>query len=411
MKKLKSSAIYYALFLSIIISLFLGGMILFSSANRQFISQMDMQDRLIENAYSGVEYGLANYQEMQNGKVLELDLFDQQIDSVDLKKKTWGAFTAIESTAHHKNQSYSKLALAGQINTDNGPNLYLTDQGRPFSICGETKIEGKCVIPKAGVKRAYIEGKNYAGKQMIYGSISDAEKSLPKINNEFTRNLNEFDAEIVDWEDTDSVVVSFSEIGKHFIAGSYLSLKDVFVEGQVIIEAKDSIFVSASTHLDKVILKSEVIYIESGFVGNAQFFASERIVLEDQVLLNYPSVLGLIETTIPKEQSAEILIGEKSQVLGSVFAISEAPNFRMPIQISIDRDAEVDGLVYCQGRIQLKGTVNGNLYTQKFYLETPSSKYENHLLDAKILDQLPADFVSVSLFENTNTLTQIAWLD
>ncbi len=40
---------------------------------------MDMQDRLIENAYSGVEYGLANYQEMQNGKVLELDLFDQQI--------------------------------------------------------------------------------------------------------------------------------------------------------------------------------------------------------------------------------------------------------------------------------------------------------------------------------------------
>ena len=133
--------------------------------------------------------------------------------------------------------------------------------------------------------------------------------------------------------------------------------------------------------------------------------------LKNKVLLKYPSVLGLIETLIPNEYSAEILIGAKSQVLGSVFAISEAPNFRMPVQISIDKDAEVDGLVYCQGRTQLKGTVNGNLYTQKFYLETPSSKYENHLLDAKILNSLPSDFVSVSLFENSNTLTQITWLN
>ena len=231
MIKLKSAAIYYALFLSVIISLFLGGMILFSSANRQFINQMDMQDRLMKNAYSGIEYGLANSQEMLAGKELELDLFEKGIDSVNLTKKTWGAYTAIQSTAHHKNATYSKLVLAGQLNEANAPNLYLTDQGRPFSICGETRIEGKCQIPKAGVKRAYIEGKNYTGKEMIYGSSSDAEKSLPKVNMEFTKNLSHFDAEILDWEPQDSIVVSFSEPGEHYIGGSYITLEDIYLQG------------------------------------------------------------------------------------------------------------------------------------------------------------------------------------
>lgn len=411
MLRLKSSSIYYALFLSVIFGLFLGGMILFSSLNRQFSAQLDVRDILLDNAKSGIEYGQANYQELKVNEPQEIQLFGEGIDSVRIEKKQWGAFTIISSTAHHNKWSRSKVALSGQMNNPSDPNLYLVDQGRPFSLCGATKLEGKCMIPKAGVKRAYIEGKNYQGDKMIYGTTGVSERSLPAVSPDFISNISASTGEIRIWEnDQDSVVNSFAEEGIHFIDDNFTSLENIYLSGQIIIESKDSIYVSASAQLDHVILKSPVIYIEKGFIGTAQFLATERIVLEEEVTLLYPSVVGIIESDFSKEKNAQITIGEKSHVIGSVFALSENPNFRLPVQLSIEKEAEVDGLVYCQGRVQLKGTVKGNLFTQKFYLETAASKYENHLLDAKILNALPEDFVYISLFENANPLTQIQWL-
>jgi hypothetical protein len=412
MLRLKSSSIYYALFLSVVFGLFLGGMILFSSLNRQFSAQLDVQDILRSNAKSGIQYGQANYQELEVNKPQEINLFGEGIDSVLIEKKQWGAFTIISSTAHHKSSSVNKVALSGQMNNPSDPNLYLVDQGRPFSLCGATKLEGKCMIPKAGVKRAYIEGKNYQGDKMIYGTTGVSERSLPTINKDFVASLQKLSGEIRIWEDDqDSIVNSFSNEGLHFIVDHSAALENIYLNGQIVIEAKDSIFVGASSQLENVIIKSPVIYIEKGFVGTAQFLASERIVLEDEVTLLYPSVLGIIESDISKERNAQITVGEGSHVLASVFPLSENPNFRLPVQLSIEKEAEVDGLVYCQGRTQLKGTVKGNLFTQKFYLETAASKYENHLLDAQILDALPDDFVYISLFENANPLTQIQWLE
>lgn len=409
--RLKSSSIYYALFMSLIISLFLGGMILFSSVSKQFSSQLELEDRLIQNAHSGIEYGLASAQELEFDKKTEVDLFEEQIDSVAITKTKWGAFTVISSQAHLKNKSYQKTSLAGQTNEVNSPNLYLVDQGRAVSLSGETRIEGKCLAPESGFKRAYIEGKNYQGTQMVYGSLSKSEKSLPKIQDNFASEILSFSGLIEKWEDVDSVEVPFSETGKHFIDDNFVSLQNTYLKGQLVLEAKDSIFVGRNAQLDQVILKSRVIYIEKGFVGTAQFFATEKIVLEEEVTLTYPSVLGLLEQESPKIQQNLIQIGAKSRVLGSVFAVSEHPNFRLPVQIDVAKESQVDGLVYCQGKTQLKGTVNGSLYTQKFYLETPSSKYENHLLDAQILDDLPQGFIYISLFETNNPLTQLQWLD
>lgn len=397
--------------MSLIISLFLGGMILFSSVSKQFSSQLALEDRLIQNAQSGVQYGLANANEMNFNSPVELDLFSEQIDSVSITKTKWGAYAVISSEAHAKKKSYSKTALAGQINEANDPNLYVVDYGRPISLSGETRIEGKCLAPESGFKRAYIEGKNYQGDMMVYGSLSSSEKSLPSVTENFSDDLLNFSGLIEKWDNQDSIDISFAEQGKHFIDDNFVSLRNVYLKGQMVLEVKDSIFVSKDSQLDQVILKSKVIYIESGFVGSAQFFASERIVLEDEVVLKYPSVLGLMEGETPIEKQNKIEIGKRSRVLGTVFALSDNPNFRLPIQIDISKESQIVGLVYCQGKTQLKGTVNGSLYTQKFYLETASSKYENHLLDAQILDDLPENFVYASLFQSTNPLTQLQWLD
>lgn len=412
MTKVKASAIYYALFLSVIIALILGSMILYSNLNRQFGNFIDVREILMDNAKSGIAYGQANFRELPYNNPMDLRLFGEKIDSVKITKKQWGAFTILSSEAHHNNQTYSKIALCGEVNNETDPNLFIADQGRAISICGETRIEGLCHLPKSGIKRAYIEGKNYTGTEMVYGRQLVSASNLPPIDDDFINHFEDISGNIFLWDDNeDTIHNSFENEAIHYINDNVTSLENIYVSGHVIIESKDSIFVGASTKLNNVILKSKVVYIEEGFVGTAQIIASKKIILEENVTLLYPSVLGLIEDEFPKKKSSEIMIADNSMVFGSVFLLSRESNFRKPVQLSIGHQSEVDGLVYCQGKTQLKGKVNGALYSQKFYLKTPSSSYENHLLDAQILDQLPEDFVYINLLQSTNQLKRIEWLN
>lgn len=411
MKKLKASSIYYALFLSIVIALVLGSMVLFSGMNRQFASQLEVEEILMNNALSGIEYAQANFQELPNRQSQTIRLFNDGIDSVKITKKQWGAFTILESTSLHNQKKYTKIALTGQQNSTNDPTLFVADQGRPIALCGDVRLEGAIQIPESGLKRAYIEGKNYTGDKMFYGTKSNSERNLPPIDELFLSQVFDVQAEILQWDQSeDSIQVSFAETGKHFISDSYTSLVNIVIDGQVMIESRDSIFVGATAELNHVILKSPIIYFENGFTGNAQVFASHKIVLGENVCLKYPSVLGLIEEEFPKETNAEITLSERSQVIGSVFLLSRNENFRLPVQLNVAAESQIDGLVYCKGKTQLCGTVNGHLYTDKFYLKTKASTYENHLLDAKVLDQLPEDFIYINLLKGENQLTRLAWL-
>ena len=407
--RLKASSIYYALFLCVIIGLFLGGMILFAGINKQFEARIDIQDRLMNNANSGIEYGLTNYREISE-EGSELLLFDSQIDSVNVHRKVWGAFEVIASEAHHGKFHSNKVTLCGHLKDPSESNLFVADLGRPISLCGETRLEGKCLLPKAGLERAYIEGQNYKGDKMVYGSEGIAERSLPATNQGFRDQITSIKGDVQQWDNPDSVNHSFHEEAIHFVHDGVVSLKDNSLNGYVYLDVRDSIFVGKDAQLDHVILRARVVYIQQGFKGNLQAYATERITLEEEVQLTYPSVLGIVEERFPEKENATITIGQKSQVLGSIFAISESPNFRLPVQISVEEEAIVHGLVYAQGRMQLKGIVNGSVYTSKFYLETPSSKYENHLLNAKIKNELPDDFVYIPIMETDEPLTKIEWL-
>jgi hypothetical protein len=412
MKKIQSTAMYYALFLSVIFALLLGGFILFSGFNQNFAMQMDVEETLMDNANSGIAYAQANYRELQNNVPIELRLFGEGIDSVQLTKKNWGAFIVIESTAIHKNKRSTKLALLGASSTKKQPNLYIPDNGKPISICGETRIEGQCFLPKTGLKRAYIDGKNYQGERLIFGTVAESEKQLPPVQTSFFEAIEVLGGNVQEWDqDVDSLSVSFGDEAVHLVADGFMNLSKKVIRGQLLLEAKDSIFVGKDTQLENAILKSKIVYIEAGFSGTVQIFATEKIILEDFVLLKYPSVLGMVETEFPTLTAMTMEIGEKSQVIGSVFLISKSPNFRLLPALSIATSAEVDGLVYCEGKTQLKGIIKGSLFTEKLFLKTASSAYENHLLDAQILDQLPERFIAANLLEETTLLKRIAWLN
>ncbi|MBL7897242.1 MAG: hypothetical protein JNJ99_01820 [Crocinitomicaceae bacterium] len=410
---IRSSSIYYALFLSTVIAVLLGSLVLFSAMNRQLSNHLEIENVLSSNSESGIQYGLAKHYEMDFETPLPLRLYSNGIDSVILLKKRWGAHRIIESTAVHGNLSNTHIALTGSHPSEKMPNLYVPDNGKPIVVCGDTHLEGNLLLPISGIKRGTIEGQNYSDVSLFYGVKSYSNKVLPEFQSSIIENLIPDSADFLVWDNTmDSVANSFTQRTQHYLSDSYIFLNDVYAHGNVILESKDSIIVGANAEIEYVILKSPVIVFQNGFKGNVQAFASKKITLEENSCLTYPSVLGIFEAKFPEKESASICFHSSSQMIGSVFLISQQPDFRFPVQLNMAEDSQIDGLVYCTGTTQLSGTVNGSLYTNGLSLTTPTSKYENHILNGKILNQLPEEFVFIDLLESNNELlTVITWLD
>jgi len=408
--KIKASAIQYALVLIVVMALLLGGLVLFSGATRKIQTQFQLQEEVRFNAYSGIEYGKAFANELSFNKPTQIILFERGIDSVEVTKKTWGAYQVIVSKAFHRSTRSEAVAMIGHLSENNQPSLYLADLGNPLGLCGKTKISGQCELPKRGVKRTYIAGQNYIGDKLIYGTTTTSKAQLPEVNQTL---LNQIHLPVLvtkrNWESEDSIVNSFVNEPLYYYESGSISIDANYIQGQVIIESDDSIFVSRLAQLDQVILKSPVVYFESGFEGSVQVFASHKITLEEDVTLLYPSVLSVIETN-RYESISGIELGEGSRVLGSIFLTSETPDFRKEILLDIQEKAAVYGLAYCNGKTQLKGKVNGQLLTKKFYLKTPSSAYENHLLNAEIINDLPADFAVIPLLGSDQKYKTVSWL-
>ena len=409
--KVNSSAIQFALILSVIIALLLGGLILFSGVNKNLQTQFKIQEQVMLNATSGIEYGKAFSNELSLNSPQFIRLYDEGVDSVEITKKNWGAYLVFLSKGHHKNYEFQKIAMVGQQTKGITESLYLADLGNPLSVCGKTRLSGKCAIPKRGIKRAYIAGQNYIGNRLVYGTSTVSESQLPSINKSILSQINTpFLVEQLAWEQKDSIVNSFSNDPVYYYENGPINLSNIFVKGQVIIESADSIFVSKSAELDNVILRSPVVHFEQGFIGQVQVFSDYKIRLENDVILKYPSVLGLIELA-PKAEVSGIEIGENSKVLGSVFLTSEKPDFRKEIRLDIQKGAAIFGLAYCNGKTQVKGKINGHLFTKKFYLKTASSSYENHLLNAEIYNDLPEAFVLIPLLDEFNKYVTLTWLN
>ena len=403
MKKLKTnisaSAIQYAVILAVIIAFLLGGLVLFSGMNRQIQSQFDFQDRLRRNAISGIEYGKAFNEKLKIGIPHDIVLFEDGIDSIEITKKYWGAYMVLVSKAKHHNQVLTKLAMIGHTVKSDQPSLYLADLGSPLGLCGQTKIEGSCQLPKRGVKRAYIAGQHYVGNKLIYGPVSTSETRLPEMNRALLDQMyTPLPMAPLPWEQIDTITNSFEDPPLRFFSEGPISIDAGVVSGQVMIESADSIYVDGDAELEHVILKSPIVYFEEGFEGCVQVLAEHRVITEPHVKLVYPSVISVVERT-PQVSNSTIQLGEHSAVIGSVVLTSRQPDFRKEVLLDIQPGAMVAGQAFCNGKTQLKGKVNGQLFTKKFYLKTASSTYENHLLNAEIIQDLPDNFFGYSTFK------------
>ncbi|MEZ5199162.1 MAG: hypothetical protein R2764_23105 [Bacteroidales bacterium] len=74
-------------------------------------------------------------------------------------------------------------------------------------------------------------------------------------------------------------------------------------------------------------------------------------------------------------------------------------------------DVELSGQIYWDGIFDFKGKVYGSVACKKFLLKTPSSIYENHLMDVRIdLESLSKHYTGIELTGTERVKKVIQWL-
>ncbi|MFA6924754.1 MAG: hypothetical protein WC223_10945 [Bacteroidales bacterium] len=418
-KKYKSSTLIYAVFIQIFILIICGSLILLSFYNRMYVESIIKKDKLIYNANSGINIlisksDIANYNEKKY-----YSLFENSDDSVELLKKRWGIFDVFISTAKWKKNEIQKIALVGSILPDSEKiALFLTNSKNPLYVCGNTLIKGKCYLPEDGAARAYIEGKSFSGNKLVDGKINKSTNVIP-LPNQILQDLSitnlrkEYSKDsIFDFEKAklpDTIRNSFSERTLILYQKNKFSLQQYLI-GNIIAISDNSIIVTRDCKANDIIICAPFVKIEKGFEGKLQVLASDSIVVEEECNLNYPSALLLVNEDI-KDFNPFIRIMEKSKINGVVYQFKKNIQSNHNAFVYISKDVKINGQVYSNGMIEQKGTIYGSVYCNKFILKTPSSYYENHLLDATIdISKLSKYYVGAIFFNTIGKRKIVKWL-
>lgn len=413
---LKGGALLNAIFFFIILSSIGGSLILLSYHKRVEFTQIEQKERLIDNAESGINYALGFPQKTPLNQEVIIDLFGLGKDSVELLKKPWGMFELLTSKAYTKKSSFTKVALIGSKHKKNY-SIYLSDQNKPLSIAGKTIIKGSCFLPKSGIKRAYIEGQSFVGTSLVKGKIHESQPFLPGLNTSLiehnsallSHNVNSSAADELLFEDNDSISNDFQTTPLFFNFQTPLEIQNKVISGNVILRSDVSIFIRKNAELNNVLCYAPSIKVESGFEGTLQLFARDSILVASNTYLSYPSTIGLISDKSTK--SGQIFVGQKTVINGAVFAYSNG-NKKLNLEVNTEKSSVINGLIYCDGKLDHQGKVNGSIMCNSFILKTPSSIYENHLLNAVVdVSALPSGFIRPKLMSDDHANALVKWVE
>lgn len=374
--------------------------------HRCVVNQALLMKRIELNLQSGVQWLLASPDSIVRFE-RTWDLFGEGVDSVSVTRQPWGLYEVGTVAAYAGPARRTKAFLMGRGNVA-AHAIYLADNGIPLSVSGETSILGPCKLPKAGVQSVQVEGFHYPGADPVHGKISSSSFDLPPVNKAVISHLEKlfdtspggdgWDIATVESIERDTLRRSFTEVPALLYRHGALDLRNVY-DGQLVILSDSLIRIAAGAELRDVILIAPAIVIQEGFRGNAQFFATDSIRIGKGCSLYYPSAIGLLKRDFHVNQPS-IVIGENSHIEGILMAFQEVQDLQQTVIRTADH-VLVTGQIYADGFLELHGKVHGEVICRKFILKTPSSVYENYLVNA-VIDpgKLPAQYVGPALFSS-----------
>ena len=403
----------YSLLLSLILSI-----VIFITVNSSIVESLLFRKSIIQyrevinhslNSISGVYLSLeTNLVEQES---IDLQIIPNGNDSVRVLMQKWGVFDLVTSYAIKNGRVMAKKTAMIGSEPNNSKCLILSNSNRPLALSGKTTIQGDCVLPKLGVKRAYIEGQNFQGKQLIEGNITyNTLSNVPstykiKYRNAFNGNFENSGSIIYYSSEVDSLINPFSHPRIILLCENETTITGYY-KGNIIIYSNETLNINATSKLTDVQVIAGSIHIKSAGNCSGQFFAKENIECSNSQLV-YPSILALNEAS--NESNDNGIFISNSTIDGGVYLETAIIHKKKKPGITVKDNSIVRGQLVSNSWVDLRGKVIGQVITNYFFLKTASSVYENHLLEASITNR---DFPkSFPLYAQTGKKTIAKWVD
>jgi len=396
---LKASSLLYAIFVCLIVSLLCGSLIIIFNYQYRLKQQYFIEEELVRaSAANFLQVINTRGAQETEGKIQ----FNDERFTTSYTVSKWGFYNLVKTKTVFKKDTLYKVALVGEASKKEKLALYLSDLDKPLNIGGSTKIKGDVKISKYGVKPAYINNQSYTGTKLVYGTIGVSGKRLPELQqlDEGTGNQKMIEV-LLEELSGKSLYNSFYKPTIVVNADGIHDISNVSLSGNIILQSKDSVCIKNTTALNDVLVKAPSVVFDDNFIGVVQVFSKKNVSLKKGVQLQYPSSIYIAHDS---ENKIEVLLEDKSKLAGGIVLTGNSYQSSLNRMVTIDKGASVIGDVYCYGKTQLKGKVVGSVYTDRFYLKTASSIYENYIVGGEINRlALPSNFIRLPLFLNKNT--------
>jgi hypothetical protein len=188
-----------------------------------------------------------------------------------------------------------------------------------------------------------------------------------------------------------------------------IQLSHMNIDGHVIIQSDSLIEVDQTTTFSNVILIAPVIRIKRNVIGAFQAIASDSIIVEKNCTLLYPSALVLLKDKRVSSQNT-ITVMDSSVVNGVIFTLADSSDMEKS-KVELGTQTIMNGVVYVQGYLSLKGKVNGSVLANYLLYQKTPSMFINYLVDAVInRNKLSPYYIGPEVFDNYKMRDLIQWV-
>jgi hypothetical protein len=422
--KIKSGALQFTVFVSVLIALLMVGLILYAYT---FIYMKEQSKGAIENIQlSNIGIQTLLEQKEFNTDTVQVGFIEKENQTIKVHLSQWGIFEKGVSTCQFRKKEFTKIAIIGSLlNTDESPTLFLQETYNALIVVGTTTVKGIAYLPEQGVNSGYIAGQSYYGSQLVYGSIKKSSKELPQPKKSLLETV-EYDLkqyrpldqdDYISLEKNSRIINSFKKKTKSIYFKNPIILENKIITGNIIIKSETSIVVKNTALLKDVILIAPIIEIEDETTGVFQAIASKKITVGKACKLSYPSALVLFQDNKnnPDEIAADsmdnkIFIDSKSVIKGNVCYFQTKTTSDFQTQILLEKEANIKGQVYCNGNFDIRGTVSGSVITKQFLANQSGSVFVNHIYNGTIENQNIPNIYGGIVLEQEQPKTILKWL-
>jgi hypothetical protein len=387
----RAHSLLYAIYICLIVALLCGALLYISGLYNRLNLFYSSHEQLYAHNESLINYVVGSG--IQNNKPLPDN--DEEISS-SFSVRPYGLLSLIIAQSSVADDTLTSAHFAGYSPAEN--NMFVTNFGRALSYSGTVTINAKKQLPKDYLNGIYIENK--LNDLKVNNPISISGPLLPEPNINFAKLDDLLNAKTVNFNDLekrDSLYYnSFIKAPVKVIVKDHL-LANINIKGNIIIASTDSIYISSSCRLEDVIIIAPKITFESKFEGTLQAFATDKLVLEKNVKLGYPSVVMM---HCKKATDSEIVIKENSSIFGAIVLYGNSADDIRKNTILIEENSKIEADIYCTGNLICKSDINGSVYTNLLSYQTQSATYENCIADINVNPhKKTAYFISVPLLK------------